>query len=68
MHCTSTRDSTTGCWHAIYQTGNLDYCREDLDPAIASMSDAKAAAVALFGRVSDSTARRAVDSYRLERW
>ena len=70
MKCTHVKDSPQGYgkWHAIFQTGGLDYCRENAPESVRTVAQAKQWAVDLFDITADATARRAVDSYRLERW
>ena len=68
MKCTKTDDSGCGQWHAIFQTADHDYCREDLPHGIQDSDTASVSARELFQRTADSTARKVVTSYRLERW
>jgi hypothetical protein len=71
LECTTVRAAHRalhGQWHAIFQTGCLDYCREDAPASIDSVEDAKQWAVNLFATMAGDAARREVDSYRLERW
>ena len=68
MECTNVRDSGFNRWHAIYQTAGLDYCREDAPERVDLVEDAKRWAVDFFAATADRAARRAVDSFRLERW
>jgi|TARA_R110000822_G_scaffold127584_1_gene263150 hypothetical protein len=68
MECTNIDDSGCGQWHAIFQTADHDYCREDLPSDIKDSDAASVMARELFRRTADSTARKVVTSYRIEKW
>ena len=74
MKCLGTEDSGRGNWHAIYhcwnesKTRRVDYCREDLSPEVTSAPAARRAAVSVFEKGADLTARQCVDSFTVERW
>ena len=66
--CTDIDASGSGRWHAIFRTDDYDYCREELPSDIQDADAARLYARELFQRTADSTARKVVTSYRLERW
>ena len=68
MECTNIDDGDFGRWHAIFRTDNYDYCREDLPCDIKDSDAARLYARDLFRRTADSTARKVVTSYRIEKW
>jgi|TARA_R110001583_G_scaffold104676_1_gene252087 hypothetical protein len=68
MECTNIDDSGRGFWRAIYQAGGEDYSRENLPQWIHGPDAASVMARELFRRTADSTARKVVDSYRIEKW
>jgi len=68
MECTKIDDSDFGQWHAIFQTADYDYCREDLPCDIKDADAARVMARELFRHTADSTARKVVTSYRIEKW
>ena len=73
MKCTHVKDSPQGYgkWHAIFQTGGLDYCRENAPESVRTVAQAKqwAVDIFLFETTSDYDREKlAIDSYRLERW
>lgn len=55
-------------WHAIYETADGDYCREDLRGNWDKAEDAAKEAQELFDRIADYHAREHVISVRIERW
>jgi len=68
MECTKIDDSDFGQWHAIFQTADYDYYREDLPCDIKDADAARLYALDLFLRTADIAARKVVTNYRLERW
>lgn len=76
LKCTLVDDCNYGSWHVIYQTGDLDYCRENLPESVTTVAEAKRRATTLFEVLYEDTQQQLVqeshgapvDSYRLERW